>query len=180
MKKSFAKALTVAGIAGALALTPTAALAYAPTPTGDSVTAAIGAPVTIVFDPIFTPGETVELSLTGINGASQGLASAGAISTATATTEATAAGSADATVTLNSDASGSYQLVATGSQSGATDEVTITVASTGGGAGSDDDGLAATGVDTAALGLWVGGGALLLGGGAVLVSRSVRKQKAQA
>lgn len=178
MKKNIAKALTVAGLAGALALTPTAALAYAPTPTADNVTVTVGTPITIVFNPVFIAGETVNVTLTGINGSSQTLASVGAVSSTSTSTAADASGAADVTVTLNDSASGSYEVTAVGATSGETDTVTVTVASTAG--GGSDDALNPTGMDSAALGLWVGGGALLLGGGAVLVSRSVRKQKTQA
>ncbi|WP_120003299.1 hypothetical protein [Nesterenkonia muleiensis] len=192
MKKTIVKSLTIVGIAGAVVLAPAPAMAYAPTPTPDSITAEIGTPFTVTFDPIFTPGETVEITLTGINGASQSLAAVGAVSSTSTSKTADDHGSVDATVTFNSDASGSYEVTATGATSGAADMVTVTVSGTSGAGdpGTDDavdDGtdvsstdeqLATTGADS--LGLLVGGGALLIGGGAVLASRSVRKQKAQA
>lgn len=200
MKKTLVKSLTIASIAGAIAFAPAPAFAYAPTPTPDSIEVSIGTPFTIVFDPIFTPGEDVEITLTGINGATQSLATVGAISSTSTTKTADDYGSVEATVTFNSDASGSYEVTATGLESGATDTVIVTVTgtsdavgdgtgSTGGtgttdGTGTTTDGtstedqLATTGADSASLGLLVGGGALLLGGGAVLASRSLRKQKA--
>ncbi|WP_150463153.1 hypothetical protein [Nesterenkonia ebinurensis] len=190
MKKTFAKALTITALAGGVALAPAPALAYAPPPTEDSIVVQIGVPISVVFDPVFTPGEDVEITLTGINGATQSLATVGAVSSTSTTKVADEFGSAEVTVTLNDQASGSYELTAVGLESGATDTVTLTVASADDedpgtetpdpDAPGTDEELATTGADPASLGLLVGGGALLIGGGSVLIARSVRKQKVKA
>lgn len=181
MNKTIRKTLAAVALAGGLVLTPAVATAYAPTPNDGAVIAATpGTPVTVSFDPVFTPGEPVTLTLTGINGSTQSLASTGDVSSTSIEKAAAGDGSVTATVTLNDQASGSYTLTATGATSGVSQSVAISVAGGAAGSGTENASLPATGMDSAALGLWVGGGALLLGGGAVLVSRSVRKQKSQA
>ncbi|PRZ13464.1 hypothetical protein [Nesterenkonia sandarakina] len=210
MKKTFAKTLSAAGIVGFVALAPAPAFAYAPTETPDSITISIGAPTTVVFAPVFIAGEDVDITLTGINGNTQGLASVGAVSSTSVTKTADADGGVAAEVTLNSDAAGSYELTATGAE--ASETVVITVAGAAGtgaegagtgtdaantgvnGAGTDTSGTdaSATGADAASsgeelaatgpgsIGIIVGGAALLLVGGAVLVARSMRNTKSHA
>ncbi|MCH8564840.1 hypothetical protein LTH96_03695 [Nesterenkonia sp. LB17] len=149
MKKTFAKTLSVAGIVGFVALAPAPAMAYAPTPTPDSITVSINTPITVVFSPIFIAGEDVNIVLTGINGNTQSLASVGAVSSTDVTKTAGPNGDVSAEPTFNSDASGSYELTATGAESGLTDTVTITIA------GTDDSGTdtAGTGTDAANTGV---------------------------
>lgn len=181
-KNSIFKALSVAAIAGAMVIAPTAANAYAPTPNPDNtVTVEAGATVTITIEAgSFIPGEDVEIVVSGVAGADIVLASAADVSSTSITKTADAEGGLAVDVTLPSNAEGTYELVATGLESGNVVTGTIVVSAAGGGEGDDDGSLAPTGADAAGLGLWIGGGALLLGGGAVLVARSVRKQGSQA
>lgn len=182
-KHTAAKALSVAALAGAIALAPVAASGYAGEPGDDTLEYTIGVPLTVTFPATYIPFEDADITLTGISASTQGLASAGTVDSQTITNSADAEGTVTATVTFNDSASGSYDITAVGQESGISSSVTLVAASTGGGGGGTGDGdggLPATGMDTAALGLWVGGGALLLGGGAALVARSVRKQNAKA
>lgn len=135
-----------------------------------------------VEDDAFVPGETVSISITGENAAGASLAFARfAVTTnVLGTTTANATGGVDAaSITLPADATGTYTILATSASNPVGVSATITVAAAAGGDAADD-GLAATGLDSAAtLTLWVGGGALILVGGGLAVAGAVRRNKRQ-
>lgn len=160
-------AALVAGIA--LALAPTAAMAYTPVPSGGSTATLVpGGTATFSFTG-FQGGEMVIFTLTGENGAGATLAGTQSLSK-----EADAEGGVDVTVTLPEDAVGTYTLTAEGQTSGAESSIVIDsgVAADGGseGASAGDDELSGTGpADNTAL-IAGAAGLLVVGAGAVLVA----------
>lgn len=185
MKRTLIKASAAAAlVAGALFITPTLATAntYTPPATGvvSSSTVAPGGVVSFsVPAGVFNAGESVTLSITGENalGASLAFVKFAVETKSLGTVTANAAGGVDpARITLPSNASGRYTILAT-SPSNPTGVVAYVTIS---GSASDDDGLAATGLDNAALlPLWIGGGALVLAGGGLAVAATVRRNKKQ-
>ncbi len=184
MKKLIAAALLVGA---AFIAVPTAANAAGYVPTSNvsvSGTVVAGGTVTVRFAAgSFTPGETVNVSVTGA-----GAVTLGALPTTTvsATYRADASGATNVRVTLPAGASGTYSLTATGATSGNVATASLTVApadgavTVGAGAGGANGGpgeLAFTGGTISTLGLWAAGGAIVLGGGLLVVRRSVRRQR---
>ncbi|MCK6079070.1 hypothetical protein KZX37_00385 [Microbacterium sp. EYE_5] len=154
---------------------------YTPSAPGDgTVTIAPGESGTFPFSG-FEPNETVTFTLTGAGVTDDSLAFVALSASTDSTTEVKDAndeGVASATVTLPDNASGTYTLSAEGETSGAADDVTITVAATGGAGGG---GLPSTGFEgDALLGLWVGGGLLVLAGASIAVATSVRRTRQSA
>lgn len=188
MKFKFTKAAAIAAIAaGAMLAVPSAASAatYTPAPSGETSVSVVAPGGTFQFfveDDAFVPGETVSISITGENAAGASLAFARfAVTTnVLGTTTANATGGVDAvSITLPADATGTYTILATSASNPVGVSATITVAAAAGGDAADD-GLAATGLDSAAtLTLWVGGGALILVGGGLAVAGAVRRNKRQ-
>ncbi|MEV8218574.1 hypothetical protein AB0O65_02310 [Microbacterium sp. NPDC077391] len=192
MKHTITKAAAVAALAaGALFAVPAAASAvegYTPPAQGQvsDSTVAPGEAITFsVTDAAFVPGETVSISITGENasGASLGFVKFAVETRALGTTTANGAGGVSGVrINLPANASGTYTILATSPSNpvGVSATVTVAAAGTGSNGGSDDDALATTGPDSAAmLGLWVGGGALVLAGGAVAVASAVRRNRDQ-
>lgn len=178
-KTKAAAALIVAFLLpAAAALTSASAAAYAPEPGPDTLTFeyVVGEPVAVDFEPTFTAGELVDVTLTGLNGHEQQLASVGAVTSTSVTKAANGEGGVSVIVTLGDSAAGTYIVSAVGQDSGIAQSVAL-VASAASTGGSSDD-LPSTGFDAHTLALWVLGGGLLLGGGAVLVARDVRKMRA--
>ncbi|AZS44877.1 hypothetical protein [Microbacterium oleivorans] len=180
MKNKISKAAAALVVAAAAVFAaPAVANAYAPSaPANTDVIVAPGAPVTLPFSG-FEPQENVTFTLTGEGVTDASLAfvafAAGTDST-TEVKEANEDGTAAAVVTLPDNASGTYTLSAVGETSGAANEdVTITVAATGGTGGGV---LPNNGFDgDALLGLWVGGGVLVLAGASIAVAASVRRAR---
>ncbi|WP_084099567.1 LPXTG cell wall anchor domain-containing protein [Demequina sp. NBRC 110051] len=160
-------AALIAGVA--LALAPTAAMAYVPTPTGGSTaTLAPGGSAVFSFNG-FEPGENVLFTLEG-----EGVGPGNLAGTTSVTKEADADGAAAATVTLPEDATGTYVLSAEGEASGDAGDITIDsgVSASAGGTGSSASGGALPGTGPADNTALVAGAAVLLvaGAGAVVVA----------
>ncbi|CAL4860804.1 hypothetical protein [Microbacterium sp. MM2322] len=181
-KASAALALAVAAVFAA----PAVASAYTPDPIVVSAPGALtpGAAGTVSFTD-FAPNEGVTFTLTGENASGATLAFvAFAVESTSVTKDADAEGNASVEVTLPENASGSYELSATGQESGTVASTTIQVAATGSGTGTDGGNaggggvLQNTGFDgDALLGLWVGGGVLVLAGASIAVATSVRRAR---
>ncbi|PKI90844.1 hypothetical protein CW368_09275 [Actinomycetales bacterium SN12] len=192
MKHTITKAAAVAALAaGALFAVPAAASAvegYTPPARGqvsDSTLAPGEAFTFSVTDAAFVPGETVSISVSGENAsaATLGFVKFAVETKALGTTTANADGGVSGVrITLPANASGSYTILATSPSNPVGVSATVAVAAAGSGAaGGNNDPLATTGADSAAmLGLWVGGGALVLAGGAVAVGSAVRRNRNQA
>lgn len=170
-KKSFAAILIA--IAAVFAM-PLAANAAGYVPNGNVTvsdsTPAPGQAVTVGFaDGSFTPGETVNASVTGNGTATIAVVKAATVST---TKTVSATGSVSFVVTLPANATGTYTLTVTGVTSGTVGTAALTVTA------ADAGGLAATGADFPFLMVWTAGGALLLGVALLLVLTVVRRQRA--
>lgn len=185
MKNKISKAAAALVVAAAAVFAAPAVasadVAYTPTAPGDgTVTIAPGESGTFPFSG-FEADETVTFTLTGAGVTDESLAFVALSASTDSTTEVKTAnddGVASATVTLPDNASGTYTLSAEGETSGAADDVTITVAATGGAGGG---GLPSTGFEgDALLGLWVGGGLLVLAGASIAVATSVRRTRQSA
>lgn len=172
------RGLTTAAIASALIIAPAAAAnaTYVPgaaEPTAPA-TAVAGETITVTFPAgTFAPGELVTFVLTGENAAGATLAS-----TVSIDKNADAAGGLTVDVTLPAGASGDYDLVGIGQESGITATAAFSVVAADA-AGSDSDGLANTGADSAAA-FWFAGGLLALGATTVITLNVVRRNRAQA
>ncbi|MFI8632517.1 hypothetical protein ACIGEP_07990 [Microbacterium sp. NPDC077663] len=179
MKNKISKAAAALAIAtAAVFAAPAVASAYTPSPVVESGpgTIAPGGTGTFTFAD-FLPGEGVQFTLTGENGAGATLAFVSfAVSSTSTTKDADADGNASVEVTLPSNASGEYTLAAVGLESGTSASTTIGVAAAAGGDGGPV--LGETGFDgDALLGLWVGGGVLVLAGASIAVATSVRRTR---
>lgn len=167
--------------AGAVALTlfaaPTAAFAYAPTPTigVTDATPAVGQSVTVTITNA-APGEAVTLTVSVPGIPDSAIQIAG---TQSLTKNADANGVATFTVTIS--AAGTATITAVGAQSGDLGTTSVTVA-TGAGSGPVAEGAAPgstlpqTGANAAGLGI-LAGGLLVAGAGSVVL---VRRSKARA
>lgn len=186
MKRIFLKATaSTALVAGALFITPAVASAetYTPPASGivSSSTVEPGGVVSFsVPAGVFEPGETISISLTGENalGATLGFVKFAVETKSLGTVPANTGGGVDpARITLPSNASGRYTILATSPSNPTGVAAYITISGSG---VSDDDDLAATGLDNAALlPLWIGGGALVLAGGGLAVATTVRRNRKQ-
>lgn len=183
MKRTFLKATaTTALVAGALFITPTIANAsYTPPETGTVSSTSVAPGGSFNFSvpaEVFAPGESVTISLTGESalGASLGFVKFAVETKSLGTVTASGSGGvAPVKITLPSNASGRYTVLAT-SESNPTG-VTAYVAAAAA-TGTDDDNLATTGLDNAALlPIWLGGGALVLAGGGLAVAATVRRNR---
>ncbi|WP_336641758.1 hypothetical protein [Microbacterium sp. USHLN272] len=184
MKRTLIKASAAAAlVAGALFITPTLATAntYTPPATGVVSSSTVEAGGTVLFSVpggVFEAGEAVTISITGESalGASLGFVKFAIETKSLGTVTANAAGGVDPSrITLPSNASGRYTILAT-SPSNPTGVVAYITIS--GAAADEDDNLATTGLDNAALlPLWIGGGALVLAGGGLAVAATVRRNK---
>lgn len=186
MKHRFIKVTAATAlVAGALFIAPSVASAttYTPPASGvvsSSTTTAGGTVSFSVPAGVFEAGEPVTISITGENalGASLGFVKFAVETKALGTVTANASGGVDpARITLPSNASGRYTILAT-SPSNPTGVVAYITIS--GAAASEDDGLANTGLDNAALlPIWVAGGVLVLAGGGLAVAATVRHNRKQ-
>jgi carbon monoxide dehydrogenase subunit G len=185
-KASAALAIAVAAVFAAPAVASASTNGYTPDPVVVSAPGALtpGAPGTVSFTD-FAPNEGVTFTLTGENASGATLAFvAFAVESTSVTKDADSEGNASVEVTLPENASGSYELTATGQESGTVASTTIQVAATGSGTGTDGGNaggggvLQNTGFDgDALLGLWVGGGVLVLAGASIAVATSVRRAR---
>ena len=176
----FKKGLTIAVLAlGAVLVVPAAAnAAYV---ADDKVvvsgsTAPGGVSVVTFTDGSFTSGETVSFAVTGEGPISLSAVKA-AVVTATKEKGAEANGSTFVNVALPANASGSYNVTATGRDSGRIGTASITVRSADAGVGAK---LPFTGSDISPLIIWGAGGILLLGTALLVVLAVVRRQRATA
>ena len=134
----------------------------------------------------FTPGETIQITISNENTAASGGAGAGRVGTSvgavirpavvtTVSSVADSSGKFSIPITLNE--AGVYTLTAKGLTSGKTQSAVVTVAAptvaVAGAVTSSGDNLATTGADGKGLALWsaVGLGALALGAGSVVAVR---------
>ncbi len=177
LKKIFA---TLAiGLLTALAI-PTAASAYAP---GVNITinGNIGPGATvniIVINGTFIAGENVNFQVSGA-GAVQ-IASL-AVTTDSVVKTANAQGGATAAVTLPTNARGSYNVTATGLESGTVVSTAITVPAADSVRGAVGDDLAFTGSNgVSMLAIWTASGLALLGIALLVVMNVVRRQRSNA
>ncbi|MFP7761475.1 hypothetical protein [Marisediminicola sp. LYQ85] len=188
------KSLSVVAIAAAAVfMGPAAANASIEYP-GEADVIVVGTPgpgETVVVDieaGAFIAGEDVSFAVTGATAVT--LAAAGQ-QTTTLVKTADADGGASVDVTLPADATGTYNISATGLESGQVESAALTVvaadagagagagAGSGSGSGDSADDLAYTGAgDATMLLVWAGAGALLLGGALVVVMTTVRRQRA--
>lgn len=169
-------ALALAG----LFIAPVAAnAAYSPNDAGTTTTGVVapGGTSTVAFaNGAFEGGETVSIALTGENASGATLA---AVDTQTIQKTASAAGAVNVNITLPSNATGSYQLKATGLNSGGIGTATLTVTAAGaGGSGDNDNDLADTGFGAPAFVVWGAAGAVALGAALIAVLVMVRRQRA--
>jgi hypothetical protein len=184
MKRTLIKAsAATALVAGALFMTPTVANAYTPPPSGTVSSTTVGPGGSFTFGApadVFEPGETVTISLTGENasGATLGFVKFAVETQALGTVTAGSNGGFGAVkITLPSNASGRYTVLATSASNPVGISASVTTSTS---SGTDDDGLAATGLDSAALlPIWIGGGALVLAGGGLAVAATVRRNRKQ-
>lgn len=182
MKRNFIKASAVTAlVAGALFLTPAIANAYTPPPSGTVSSTTVGPGGSFTFGApadVFEPGETVTIFLTGENasGASLGFVKFAVETHSLGTATAGGNGGLSAvTITLPSNASGRYTVLATSASNPTGISASVTTSTS---TGTDDDGLATTGMDDAALlPIWLGGGALVLAGGGLAVAATVRRNR---
>jgi hypothetical protein len=154
---------------------PAAATAYGPEADGTVVgPVTAGSPVTIVFEEgSFAGSENVSFTVSGF-----GNVTIAAFKSATDTVVKQAVnGGVSAVVTLPEDARGTYEVTATGLESGIIGTATLTVAAADAGSDANGNGLPNTGAEVPVLALWTAGGALALGAALIAVMTIVRRQR---
>lgn len=184
MKRTIIKASAVTAlVVGAVFLTSNIANAYTPPPTGTVSSTTVGPGGSFTFGApadVFEPGETVTIFLTGesASGATLGFVKFAVETQSLGTATANGNGGLGAvTITLPSNASGRYTVLATSASNPTGVSASVTTSAS---TDSDDDNLATTGLDNAALlPIWLGGGALVLAGGGLAVAATVRRNRKQ-